>query len=248
VATLGVALSPPPDAGDSATNKATPGLPAEPKLGRKNMVEERARTAWSEGDFQAAATIALEGYGPEIRSFLLAKFRGDEYSSDNVYGDFALDLWRGLPRFRWQVSLQAWCYRLARHASIRFWRSPQNRPSVRDPLSQAPLPEDLIERTGVRTLHVAQLSDEFTRLRERLNPDDKDLLILRVDRELSWPDIAHALLEPGNDPDDVWLKKREAALRQRFADVKRRLKRLARDAGLSEELVETNPRRTGREH
>lgn len=74
------------------------------------------------------------------------------------------------------------------------------------------------------------MKDEILLLREQLRREDQDLLTLRVDRELSWRDIAHALLPPeSTDEDDVG--RLEVALRRRFTDVKKRLRQLATEAG-----------------
>jgi RNA polymerase sigma-70 factor (ECF subfamily) len=55
------------------------------------------------------------------------------------------------------------------------------------------------------------------KLRERLDPDDQTLLILRVDRDLSWREVA-----------DV-MGLGEPALRKRFERIKTRLREMARE-------------------
>ena len=76
------------------------------------------------------------------------------------------------------------------------------------------------------------MKDQFQRLRERLAEDERDLLILRVDRELSWRDVAHAMLGPDDSPDEERVRRFEVTLRQRFTEVKRKLRELAEEEGL----------------
>ena len=62
-------------------------------------------------------------------------------------------------------------------------------------------------------------------LRSQLDPDDQLLLVLRVDKDLGWRDIAMVMLGP--DAADVELARHAAALRKRFERVKLRLRALA---------------------
>jgi RNA polymerase sigma factor (sigma-70 family) len=197
-------------------------------------IEGLVRTACERADYQSAATAVFEGYGAEIYSFVAARFHGQLSSADEAFSEFSEDFWRGLPSFQWRCSIRAWCYKLARSALSRQARSPQNQRDRRLPLSAVPWLNSVVDRTRTTTQpHLrTDVKDEFQRLREKLSTDDQDLLILRVERELSWKEIAHAMLENGTDDDE--LRRMEAALRQRFSDVKRRLRRLATEAGLLE--------------
>jgi RNA polymerase sigma-70 factor (ECF subfamily) len=67
--------------------------------------------------------------------------------------------------------------------------------------------------------------DRLARLREALEPEERTLLILRLDREMSWNEVAEVLSGEG-DPVDA------AAVRKRFERVKDRLAKLAREQGL----------------
>ena len=50
-------------------------------------------------------------------------------------------------------------------------------------------------------LHLrSEVKDQVSRLRERLEPDEQTLLILRVDRALSWREVAHVTLHPRRNP------------------------------------------------
>jgi RNA polymerase sigma factor (sigma-70 family) len=195
--------------------------------------ERAAEAACRSHDYRAAIVVAMEAYGTEIYSFLLAQFRGDVGAADDVFSGFTEDLWRGLPKFQWRCSLRAWCYKLARSGVSHFRRAPHNKANRRVPLSEASFLEELVQpaRTSTRPHLRTDVKDQFEELREKLSAEDRDLLILRVDRNLPWRDIAHAM-QTSDSVDDEQIKKLEAALRQRFAGIKDRLKRLAQEAGL----------------
>lgn len=196
--------------------------------------ERSAEAACRSQDYRAAITIVMESYGTEIYSFLLAQFRGDVGAADDVFSAFTEDLWRGLPKFQWRCSVRAWCYKLARSGVSRFRRSPHNKANRRVALSDAPFLDELVQPARTSTLpHLrTDVKDRFEELRDKLSAEDRDLLILRVDRNLPWRDIAYAMQSSDQTLEDGELKKLEAALRQRFAGVKDRLKRLAQEAGL----------------
>ena len=82
--------------------------------------ERKLRETWERGDYQVAATLALEAYAPEIMGFLMERLRGEDDASE-VFSQFALDFWRGLPRFEWRSSLRAWAYALARNLTSIQW-------------------------------------------------------------------------------------------------------------------------------
>src|SRR5262245_10149201 len=87
------------------------------------------------GDFDRAATRALEVYGAELYGFLVHLF-GDKSNAAEVFSQVAEDLWRGLPAFSFRSSVRTWLYVLARNAGSRFRRSPWNRGERRSGSSQ----------------------------------------------------------------------------------------------------------------
>jgi RNA polymerase sigma-70 factor, ECF subfamily len=69
-------------------------------------------------------------------------------------------------------------------------------------------------------------------LRERLSEDDQTLLVLRIDKELSWKEIAAVMSGRGEELDDAALRRWSARLRQRFRKVKERLRVMAKEEGI----------------
>jgi RNA polymerase sigma-70 factor (ECF subfamily) len=176
-----------------------------------------------------AATRALESYGAELYGFLV-NYLGSEPDAAEVFSQVGEDLWRGLPSFGLACSVRTWLYVLARHAAARFRRSPWNRRNGDSRL------ESLVQlaRTRTQPWLRTEVKDRFRALRESLDPDDRCLLVLRVDRGLSWEEVARVTLEV-EAPDADALSRETDRVRKRFQLLKDELRRRAREAGLVDE-------------
>jgi RNA polymerase sigma-70 factor, ECF subfamily len=182
-------------------------------------VEALVLEHFDRGDLDAAATAAIEGYGPGIYGYLCSLL--DEDDARDAFSLFAEDLWRGLDGFRRESSVRAWAYRLAWHAAARFsretWRKRRER-----------LPSSAASRLAASVASASALGgrrDRLAQLRAQLTPEERTLLVLRVDRELEWEEVAEVLRADGVDVST-------AALRKRFERLKERLAELARAQGL----------------
>jgi RNA polymerase sigma-70 factor (ECF subfamily) len=201
------------------------------RLAERARAEQGVRDRHAAGDFDGATTRAIELYGAELYGFLHALAREEDTAAE-AFSVFTEDLWKGLPKFRWESSLRTWAYALARNALHRVRRDPARRPGRNIPLSQVGALSGLAEVVrSVTSPHLrTEVKDRFARLREQLDPDDHALLILRVDRKMSWREIARAMpAEPGGEQD---LEKRAATLRKRFERAKSMLRDLAAQSGL----------------
>jgi RNA polymerase sigma-70 factor (ECF subfamily) len=200
----------------------------------RSALEADIRSHCAQEDWGPAATAGIRGYGPEVLGYLTAMAR-TETDAAEVFSAFCEDLWKGLPGFRWQSSFRTWAYTLARHALYRLSRDPHRRPGRQVALSQSP--EVLEVAASVRSTTMVHLRTEtknkFAVLRDQLDPDDRTLLILRVDRKLAWNEIARVMSE-SDDPDESDVKKTAAALRKRFERAKERLRKLAAEQNLLE--------------
>ena len=192
-------------------------------------LEARIQALREAGDLSGAATQAIEGYGPEVLGFLVTFLRNETDASD-VFSQACEDLWAGLPRFEGRSSLRTWFYTLARHAAARFRRSPHRRPGRHVELSAA---SSAAARVRTQTLpHLrTEVKDKFAAIREALDPEDRALLVLRVDRNMSWNEIAHVLAPDEADTADG-LSRASARLRKRFQFVKDDIRARAKQAGL----------------
>lgn len=198
----------------------------------KAALERDVRRLCRDGDFDGAATAAVAGYGSEIFSLLCALHRNEDDASD-VFSTFSVNVWTGLKGFGWQSSLRTWAYTIARHASYRFLRGVR-RARQGIPASDTSVAEQLAER--VRTATPAYMrtetKDKLARIRETLPVEDQLLLMLRVDRQLEWLDLARVLSD--DELDDAAATREAARLRKRFQVLKEKLVTLAKAAGIVE--------------
>lgn len=210
-------------------------------LDERARLEAPARRAIAAGDRTGAATLALRLYGGEVYSFLAATAT-NESVADDVYGDFCEVLWNQLAAFRWQASLRSWMYAIARTLVLRHKVDGLRRQRRTQALELSPEVAALAAEVRTSTLELLRTSvkDRFRALRAELPAEERELLLLRVDRELSWRDIARILAEdaPESGTATPELDRRAALLRKRFERVKERLRTLAAERNL---LPETDP-------
>jgi len=197
-------------------------------------LEERIGSCLDRGDLAQAATEALQGYGPQIFGFLTAVLRESE-AANEAFSAFSEDLWRGIGQFRRECSLRTWAYQVAWNAARQLARDPFHRRGRRLRTSEWSRVAEQV-RSSSAAVREAAIRDRLSQMRARLDPDEQTLLILRVDRELSWKDVAAVLSEPGEPLDD-------AAVRKRFQRLKTKLHQMVRREGLRELLVENDPPR-----
>ena len=187
----------------------------------RTALEAKLRAACDAGKLAQAATAAIAGYGPEILRYLLSLTR-DEVAAGEVFSQFCENLWVGLPSFRWESSFRIWAYSLARHAWFRLLRDPHRRRERRIALSDVPSVHQAAAgvRSRTATYLRTEVKDKISELRAKLDPDDQSLLILRINRKLSWTEIARVLADPDEELAAKELEKRAAALRKRFQRIK----------------------------
>jgi RNA polymerase sigma-70 factor (ECF subfamily) len=193
-------------------------------IGRmSDVLEVELGALLREGRRDEAATRALAAYGGEVGGFL-ANVLGSESDALEVMSQVTEDFWRGLPEFQAQCSVRTWLYVLAKNAAARFRRSPWNRRRTGD----AHL-DNLVDEVRAQSQPWLRTSvkDRFRALRESLDDDDRALLVLRVDRDLPWKEIA--LVTLGVSPDGAALERESERLRKRFQLLKDELRRRMRE-------------------
>lgn len=186
--------------------------------------EVQVRQLLAAGDLRGAATEAIRGLGPRILGYLRAVLR-DEADAADAFSQFAENLWKGLASFRGESSFVAWAYKLAWNAAMNLRDQAWHRRGRRLATGEASrIAEEVRTRSAIR---VERQRRGLEKLREALSAEEQTLLVLRIDQELSWEDIAEVLSSEGQPVD-------AAALRKRFERLKERLGRMARDQGLVE--------------
>lgn len=197
----------------------------------REKLEASVRKACEAADYDRAATLVLEGYGPQVYGFLSARMRSPSDASE-VFSIFAERLWLGLPDFAWRCSVRGYCYTLARNAAHNYTATVHNRGDRMRGLSDLSHVSKLAERVRSETRpHLrTDVKDRVRELREQLPEDDQTLLILRVDRGLAWNELAVVMGEPTGDGQQV--ARSSARLRKRFSAIKSKLRELAQQDGL----------------
>jgi RNA polymerase sigma-70 factor (ECF subfamily) len=165
-----------------------------------------------------AVTLALRTYGPQIYGYLVALIR-DRAVADDAFAEFSEDLWEGLGGFRRECSIRTYAYRLALHAALRLLREPHRRRGRRLETEEIAQIADRVRTSTAAHLRTSS-KDKLAELRAALSPEEQTLLILRIDRNLPWREVAEVMAID------------EPAARKRFERTKERLRDLARKSGL----------------
>ncbi len=197
----------------------------------RETLEAPIRAACEANDVTEATRRALELYGPEILGYLVA-LTHDGGLADDAFSYFCERLWRGLPDFRWEASLRTWVYVLARNALRTLQRKPEHRQRA------TPLTDSMVEQLAAKLRSTTAIylrteaKDMVARLRQKLEPLDQDILVLRIGRKMSWLDIAKVVHDGDEAPEGDALKRNAARLRKRFQRSKAALEALLREEGL----------------
>ncbi|HEX8112091.1 MAG TPA: sigma-70 family RNA polymerase sigma factor [Kofleriaceae bacterium] len=180
------------------------------------------------GQLKEVATLAIESYGPEVLSFLEMMLR-DHADSSDAFAQACEDLWQGLPRFEGRAAMKTWFYTLARHAASRLRRT--TKPERFAKVSEI---TDVADRVRSRTRPYlrTEVKAGFAAIRASLDETDRLLLVLRVDRAMSWNDVARVMTDDGDDDSDKGIARAAARLRKRFQTVKESIRERAVAAGL----------------
>ena len=199
----------------------------------RQRAEKRIVELCRERDIASATTLALQTYGPEIMGFLVARLHNHDLASE-AFSRFAHDLWRGLGGFEGRSSVRVWAFVLARHAASRALEHRRRHQDKLVPLSQAEHISRVAAKVRTETLRIARTEtrDRLSQLRDRLSPDDRSLLILRINERMEWKEVALVMSYDGVVPPSGILQREAARLRKRFQLVKDRLREMARVEGL----------------
>jgi RNA polymerase sigma-70 factor (ECF subfamily) len=202
----------------------------------RERLEQEVRRLCEAGDYEGATTEVLRGYGPEIFGFLVAIHPAEADASD-AFSELAEAIWRGLPRFAWQSSMRTWAYAVARNITRSRKRDAARRDRRVVGGSDSVLQEvaDKV-RTQTKAFLRTENKTRLQALRDSLPEEDRMLLVLRVDRNLAWNELARILAEgEGSETlDDAGVAREAARLRKRFQLVKDRLREAAKREGLLE--------------
>jgi RNA polymerase sigma-70 factor (ECF subfamily) len=175
-----------------------------------------------DGDVRGAATLVIREHGPAVLNYLRAVLRDEDLAAD-AFSLFAEWTWTAIDRFRGASSIRTWAFGVAHNAARRVRDEAWQRRRKRLRTGEASrIALDIRTRSAVRREREAE---ELAELRKHLTTEEQNLLVLRVELELDWNEIAEIVSSDG-EPATA------AALRKRFERVKDRIGRLARERGL----------------
>ncbi len=190
---------------------------------RSDTLEGRVATLRARGDHSAATAAILRELGPGLCGYLIAVLR-DENDAQDVLADVAVHVLTALPRFRGDSTVKTWTYRIAWRTAMRHRHDPGRRRAIelRSSLAEE-LAAEARQSTAIyrRTTTLAWLE----RIRAELTPADQSLLTLRLDRDMSWGEVAQ-VMGVGSTAVAV------AGLRKRYERIKDRLRKAAERDGV----------------
>ena len=203
----------------------------------RTNVEAKVARLRAEGRLKEVASLVIESYGSEVLSFLELMLR-DHTDSNDAFAQACEDLWKGLARFEGRAAMKTWFFTLARHAALRLRRSPHRQSPHLGELSDI---AEIAERVRSRTKPYLSTNVKlgFAAIRDSLDDSDRMLLVLRVDRAMSWNDVARVMADEGDGESDDEVSRVAARLRKRFQSVKQTIRERARETGLIAGLADT---------
>jgi RNA polymerase sigma-70 factor, ECF subfamily len=185
-------------------------------------LENRIAAELRRGAHKEAAEEAIRGYGPQILGYL-ARVLGSPDEAADAFSFFSEQIWRGMAGFHRQSSVRVWAYRVAWSAARRVLEDGFRQRRERLATSMASkLAAEVLSRSPAS---VEREAAQLEQMRRALQPEERSLLVLRLDRRLSWREVAEIERQGGRPVD-------EPTLRKRFERIKEKLTRFARDDGL----------------
>jgi DNA-directed RNA polymerase specialized sigma24 family protein len=163
--------------------------------------EDRRRT-------KPTARETLDLHGPGLFGFLIGAL-GNRELARVVYADVSQRVASEIERFEGRCSLRAWIYGLGRR-ELRDRRLRRQRPPE-NPAGSDAEPQDLEEAVAA--------------IRTTLSEEDREFLILRVDRGFSWKEIAFTTL--GEQAPSAVLDQEVVLLRGRVTAICEQIGRIA---------------------
>lgn len=179
-------------------------------------LDTSVKEALARGDRNHAVTLVLRTLDRELRAYLGAVLRDDDAAKE-LLATLGEQLLVSLPRFRGQSSVRTYVYGIAwnlvrtqqRRAARARRRAAHEGTLDALPARQTRTPTPLYMRTTAK--------DRLRAARDSLTPEELNLIVLRVDRVMSWKEIGE-VVGTGGTPTDT------AILRKRFERLVRRLR------------------------
>lgn len=200
----------------------------------ENSYEQTILQFLYQGSFDRAVTMILRGlaelegdekftcYGDEIFGYLV-KATGDYVSAQEIFSMFKEDLWKGICTYKPTHTLRSWLYCVARNARNRYYTRDRYREVIPLTTNKA---AGLYVSSNSSAVHQAEQKNKLLQVMySHLTPDERDLLIFRVDREMAWDEIADSL-----GIESAAARKRYERLKRKIASI---IEKLRQDPNLN---------------
>jgi RNA polymerase sigma-70 factor, ECF subfamily len=180
--------------------------------------ETRIHQALARRAFDEAATETIRTYGPQILGYLTRVLGSPDVAAD-AFSLFSEQLWKGMARFEGRSSMRVWAYRVAWSAALRVASEGyrQRRTRLRTSMASRLAAEVLSTAAGA-----SPRADDMDELRGQLTPAERALLVLRLDHQLPWAEVAEMMSADGEPVDAALLRKRFERLKEKLAELARR--------------------------
>lgn len=192
------------------------------------MVDDDVAALVHAGNAREAARRVIEAFGAEVFGYVVSVVRDEDLAGD-AFGAACESVLTGIPAFRRESSVRTWFYTIARHAAYRELKR-QSR-TRRESISSLDAALEAQVRTATAAFRKTDVKDGIARLRESLSAEERELLLLRVDRGLAWNEIAAVYVGTDGADGDA-LKQAAARCRKQFERAKTKLRELAEREGL----------------
>jgi RNA polymerase sigma-70 factor (ECF subfamily) len=186
-------------------------------------LDARVTALLATGDHASAAAAVVRDLGPAICGYLVAVLHSDDDGRE-VFAETCEQLLLSIERFRGDSSVKTWAYRIAWRTAMR-WKSDGFRRRVRPLVTGEESALAAAVRDSTAAYQRSEAKGWLSQVRDALSPDEQSLLILRLDRDMSWSDVAAVMGDRGDDA---------ARWRKRYERLKDKLRTWAERDGLLE--------------
>jgi RNA polymerase sigma factor (sigma-70 family) len=153
---------------------------------RAELNDEQLMMAYSTGDGAAFETLYARHRGPLFR-FIQRQLR-DQAVSEELFQDVWQKVIVARERYKPEAKFSTWLYQIASNRITDHWRAAAHRPSAPDDADEraarVPDPE-----TPERKLSAFEERRRLQLALEELPPDQREVLLLRLEQELSLEEI-----------------------------------------------------------
>jgi RNA polymerase sigma-70 factor (ECF subfamily) len=192
-------------------------------VGGPGELDDEVDAALASGVPVKGATAIARTLGPGLLGYLVAILH-NEGDAREVFSQVLEEILTSIASFRGESSVKTWTYRIAWRTAMRYREAPERRRGRRlETAEVSALAEEA--RVSTASYQRTEVKDWLARVRATLSPEDQSLLTLRVDRRLSWAEVAE-VMGAGDRAADL------ARLRKRYERIKDELRLAAARDGV----------------